>query len=120
MRDYVKIYEAGMSMFLLAVEKAIKEGYSLDMTDNEGIPQAYGSFYECTLYKDAKEVAKEPAKVQQVVDNTPKVEEVKVATEDVVATSTEAKVDAPSAIANARVGRPRKGVVIPPAAEGTA
>ena len=45
-----KIQEYGLANFSKELQNAVLEGYRLDLDKNDGVPQAYGGFFECELY----------------------------------------------------------------------
>ena len=46
----------GVAEFLKELEPLLKDGYSLDFTENDHYPQSYGAFYSCVVVKDKGEV----------------------------------------------------------------
>ena len=46
----------GVAEFLKELEPLLKNGYSLDFTENDNYPQSYGAFYSCIVVKDKGDV----------------------------------------------------------------
>lgn len=46
----------GVAEFLKELEPLLKDGYSLDFTENDNYPQSYGAFYSCIVVKDKGDV----------------------------------------------------------------
>ena len=118
--------------FVIAVEKGVKDGFSLDLVTPEHYPQQIGFQFICTMVKDAEKEVKKPQKevltikvdaseVQAVVDKA--VEDVRTLVEaselEKVVQSTQeelkAAVEAPKKAetatqdVKAKPGRPAKG-----------
>lgn len=63
-KETVKIEAPNLIEFVYDIEKKVKEGYSVDDT-NEGIPQSWGpGLYTCTLSKEVS------ASKQETVETT--------------------------------------------------
>lgn len=60
-KETIKIESPNLIEFVYDIERKVKEGYSVDDT-NEGLPQSWGpGLYTCTVSKEAAEkVADEP------------------------------------------------------------
>lgn len=52
----IKVETYGVAEFLKELEPLLKDGYSLDFTENDNYPQSYGAFYSCVVVKDKGEV----------------------------------------------------------------
>lgn len=54
--ESIKVETYGVAEFLKELEPLLKNGYSLDFTENDHYPQSYGAFYSCVVVKDKGEV----------------------------------------------------------------
>ena len=70
MRDMLKIQEYGLANFSKVLQEAVRAGWSLDLDVNDGVPQAYGSFFECELYRTDTDTSVVPVTTSVVADNT--------------------------------------------------
>lgn len=62
-KETVKIEAPNLIEFVYAIEKKVKEGYSVDNT-NEGIPQTWGlGYYTCTVSRDVEKTVEKPTEV---------------------------------------------------------
>lgn len=62
----IKVETYGVAEFLKELEPLLKDGYSLDFTENDNYPQSYGAFYSCVVVKDQDSKSVENAKEKKV------------------------------------------------------
>lgn len=62
----IKVETYGVAEFLKELEPLLKDGYSLDFTENDNYPQSYGAFYSCVVVKDHDSKSVENSKEKKV------------------------------------------------------
>lgn len=77
-KETIKIESPNLIEFVYDIERKVKEGYSVDDT-NEGLPQSWGpGLYTCTVSKEvAEKPAEEPVKAEETSEETKTEEEPK-------------------------------------------
>lgn len=78
-KEELRIENYSLWEFCSALEKAILQGYTLDLDSNEGFPQQIGTIFTCKVYKVHKvhKVVKEvEEQVQSVEQPEPEVKKV--------------------------------------------